>query len=66
MHAEENLKDHVKLVLSSLYKGDYGKNYNVIRFLDTYELNYFYKMLGTLTKMLKTCNEYIAENYIEV
>lgn len=65
MHAEENLSDHVNLVLGSLYKGDYAKNYSVEYFLDTYELNYFYKMLGALTKMFKTCNGYITENYIE-
>jgi len=65
MHAEENLADHVKLALGSVYKGDYTKNYNVEYFLDTWELNYFYKMLGTLTKLFKACNEYITENYIE-
>lgn len=65
MHVEENLADHIKLVLGSLYKGDYNKNYNVECFLNTYELNYPYRMLGVLTKMFSKCNEYITETYIE-
>lgn len=64
MHAEENLVDNVYLVLRSLYKDDYPKIYNVHNRLHTYELKYFYKMLGRLTGMFKQCNEYITENYI--
>lgn len=64
MHAEENLVDHVKLVLGGLYKGDYTKNYNVEYFLSTYELNYFYRMLDMLIKMFNACNTYIIENYM--